>query len=220
MTTPDQTPAPVSVPAVPHGVEIPPEPPEIGARALYIAARLLAGATTFFFVAFLFAFFYLRSLNQNGKWMTAHVHPDKTVGIVIVICVVLSAVAAYIASRHMRREHRGWLIPAIISILLGLAAVVVQAIAYGSQGFGPTDGAYASVYVGWTAFFMVAVICTLYWLETQVATELRARRDPAHSKGDISDPDQLIEPGLAASSFFWGYLAAVGVVTYAVLYLV
>lgn len=220
MAIPDETPTPSAVPAVAHGVEIPAEPPEIGARALYIAARLLAGAVTFFFVAFLFAFFYLRSLDQNGYWLTAHVNPDKTIGIAIIACVLLSALAAHIASRHMRREHRGWLIPAVISIVLGLAAVEVQAVGYSSQGFGPTDGAYASVYIGWTASYIIAVIGALYWIETQVATELRARRDPAHSEGDISDPDQLIEPGLAAASFFWGYLAAIGVITYAVLYLV
>ena len=53
------------VPPVPLGAEIPPEPPDVGARALYIAGRLLAGATTFFFLAFVFAYFYLRSLNQR-----------------------------------------------------------------------------------------------------------------------------------------------------------
>ena len=53
------------VPPVPAGVEIPPEPPDVGARALSVAARLLAGATTFFFLAFIFAYFYLRSLNQE-----------------------------------------------------------------------------------------------------------------------------------------------------------
>ena len=56
------------VPPVPAGVEIPPEPPDVGARALSVASRLLAGATTFFFLAFLFAYFYLRSINQNDFW--------------------------------------------------------------------------------------------------------------------------------------------------------
>ena len=59
------------IPPVPLGVEIPPEPPDVGARALYVAGRLLAGATTFFFLAFLFAYFYLRSLNEDGMWRPA-----------------------------------------------------------------------------------------------------------------------------------------------------
>ena len=99
------------VPPVAHGVEIPPEPPDVGARALYIAARLLAGATTFFFVAFLFAYFYLRSLNANHQWHPGHVKADQGLGAAIVACVLLSAVLAIIAGRQMKAQSRGWLRP-------------------------------------------------------------------------------------------------------------
>ena len=63
-------------------VAIPPESPEIGARSMYIAGRLLAGASTFFFLAFLFAFFYLRSLNENHMWQPADVKPEQALGAV------------------------------------------------------------------------------------------------------------------------------------------
>ena len=58
----------------------------------------------------------------------------------------------------------------------------------------------------------------MYWLETQVATELRARRSPA-IHGDIQDPDRLIAPGLDAAVFYWTFLGAIGVITYVTLYL-
>ncbi len=58
----------------------------------------------------------------------------------------------------------------------------------------------------------------MYWLETQIATELRARRTPAGS-GDIKDPDRLIAPALDACVFYWSFLAAIGLFTYVVLYL-
>ena len=81
--------------------------------------------------------------------------------------------------------------------LLGLAAVALQCIEYTKQNFGPTDGAFASVFCAWTAFYLVAVLGTMYWLETQVATELRAApaRPGAHAEGDIVAPDRLIAPG-------------------------
>ena len=44
------------------------EPPEVLGRNLVSASYLLAGATAFFFVAFVFAYFYLRSLNNAGMW--------------------------------------------------------------------------------------------------------------------------------------------------------
>ncbi len=203
---------------VPSGVEIPPEPPDVGARALYVASRLLAGATTFFFLAFLFAYFYLRSLNQNHMWRPAHVDPDHGLGVAIVACVLVSAALAILGGRQMKRKARSWVGPTVGAVVLGLAAVALQCVEYTVQSFGPTDGAYASVYCAWTGFFAIAVLTTMYWLETQVATELRARRHPAEH-GDIEDPDRLIAPGLDACVFYWAFLAAIGAIAYVTLYL-
>ena len=206
-----------SAPAAAH---IEPEPREWQPRALWVGARLLCGAAAFFFMAFVFAYFYLRSLNESGMWHPANVKPDQTLGAVVVACVVVSALLAIVAGRQMRGHSRGWVVAASGSLLLGLAAVAVQCIQYTVQHFGPTDGGYASVFYSWTALYMIAVLATMYWLETQVATELRARRAPASAHGDIADPDRLIAPGLDAVVFFWSYLAGIGVVTWVTLYLV
>ena len=221
----EELPLGLMVPPVEHGVEIPPEPPDVGARALSVAARLLCGASTFFFLAFVFAYFYLRSLNQDHMWRPAHVKPDQALGAVFIACVVLSVLASIVAGRQMKAGSRSWLGPAIAGVALGLVAIALQCIEYTVQKFGPTDGAYASVFCAWTGFYMVAMLGTLYWLETQVATELRARRVPAHRTpeqsegGDISEPDKLIAPGLDAAVFYWGFLGGIGVLTYVVLYL-
>jgi heme/copper-type cytochrome/quinol oxidase subunit 3 len=217
--SPEKRPLGMMVPPVPAGVEIPPEPPDVGARALFIAGRLLAGATTFFFLAFVFAYFYLRSLNQNHQWHFSRVKAEQGFGVAIVVCVLLSAALAILAGRQMKAQSRTWVRPAGGALVLGLAAVVLQCVEYTVQNFGPTDGGYASVFCAWTAFYAIAVLATMYWLETQVATELRARRAPAHAHGDIEDPHRLIAPGLDACVFFWSYLAALGAVAYVVLYL-
>jgi heme/copper-type cytochrome/quinol oxidase subunit 3 len=209
----------LQIPPVPAGVEIPPEPPDVAARALSVASRLLAGATTFFFLAFVFAYFYLRTENVNHMWRPAHVKPDAGLGVAFIACVVLSAAFAILAGRGMKSRTPGWVRPALLSVGLGLAAVAVQCVEYTSQKFGPTNGAFASVFCAWTAFYLIAVLGTMYWLETLLATELRASRAPADADGDIKDPDRLIAPGLDAAVFYWGYLASIGVVTYVVLYL-
>ena len=51
------------------------EPPELLGRNLSSAGHLLASATAFFFLAFVFAYFYLRSLNNAGLWRPKHVDP-------------------------------------------------------------------------------------------------------------------------------------------------
>jgi heme/copper-type cytochrome/quinol oxidase subunit 3 len=215
----EEKPLGLQVPPVPRGAEIPPEPPDVGARALSVASRLLAGATTFFFLAFVFAYFYLRSLNVEHMWRPAHVKPDQGLGAAFIVCLLLSAVTAILAGRGMKARSPGWLTPAAASVAFGLIAVALQCIEYTAQKFGPTDGAFASVFCTWTAFYMIAVLGTMYWLETQVATELRARKNPATSEGDIKDPDRMIAPALDAAVFYWSYLVAIGVITYVVLYL-
>jgi heme/copper-type cytochrome/quinol oxidase subunit 3 len=207
------------VPAMAGGVEIPPEPPEVGGRALTVASRMLCGATTFFFLAFLFAYFYLRSIDADGMWHPAHVHPKQGLGAAFVACVVLSALLSIVAGRRMKAKSRTWLAPGIAAVALGLVAVALQCVEYTVQHFGPTNGAYASVFCAWTGFYLIAVLFTMYWLETQVATEVRARRAPASSEVDISEPDRLIAPALDAAVFFWSFLAAIGIVTYVTLYL-
>jgi heme/copper-type cytochrome/quinol oxidase subunit 3 len=215
----EKLPLGLMVSPVPAGAEIPPEPADVGARALSVAARMLCGASTFFFLAFLFAYFYLRSIDANNMWHPAHVHPNQGLGAAFIACVVLSAAATILASRRMKAKSPSWLAPAIAGVVLGLIAIALQCIEYTVQHFGPTNGAYASVFCAWTAFYLIAMLCTMYWLETQVATEIRARRSPAGSEGDIKDPDLLIAPALDAAVFYWSFLAAIGVITYVTLYL-
>ena len=216
----EEKPLGLQIPPVPAGVEIPAEPPDVAARALSVAARLLAGATTFFFLSFLFAYFYLRSLNVEHMWRPAHVKPDQALGAAFIACLVISLIAAIAAGRGMKARSNGWITPGIASVAFGLIAVALQCIEFTAQKFGPTDGAFASVFCAWTAFYLIAVLGTMYWLETHVATELRARREPARgAEGDIKEPDRLIAPGLDAAVFYWSYLAAIGVITYVVLYL-
>jgi len=203
------------------------EPPDVrrrrGAGALSVAARLLSGASVFFFLAFLFAYFYLRSLNQDHMWRPAHVKPDQGLGGAFIACLLVSVALTILAGQRMKRGSPSWTMPAIGGLLFGLGAVAVQCIEYTVQDFGPTNGAYASVFCAWTGFYLIAVLGAMYWLETQVATELRARRTPSGQASQTptgyEDPDELLPRGLDAAVFFWAFLGAIGVVTYVTLYL-
>lgn len=196
----------------------PPEPPDIGARSLAEGARILAGATAFFFLAFLFAYFYLRSLNVEHLWRPKHIGPNQALGGAMIGCIVASALSTLIAGRQMKVRNAAWVGPAALAVLLGLAAVALQCVEYTKQDFGPTNSAYASVFCAWTALYLMCVLGSMYWLETHVATELRARRSPAPREGEIREADVLIAPGLDAAVFYWVFVAAIGVITYVVLY--
>jgi heme/copper-type cytochrome/quinol oxidase subunit 3 len=212
------------------------EPPEVLARNLVSAGYLLAGATAFFFLSFLFAFFYLRSIDQPVMWKPPGVDASIAWGTATIACWIASAVLVRLGAIDQRSGRRAqWRLKGFAALLLGFAGLVLQVLTWTQNGFGPTDGAYASVYVGWTAFMFVWVLGSLLWLEMTVATSWRYRNQPfgavevppGHASGDphrtahdIENPVALNTAELAALGFFWTFVVGVAVVAWIVLYLV
>jgi heme/copper-type cytochrome/quinol oxidase subunit 3 len=209
------------------------EPPELLGRNLVSASYLLAGATAFFFVAFLFAFFYLRALNNGGMWKPPGVEASVGWGTAVLACYVVSALLVRLGlndHRALRRDR--WRVKGLAALLAGLVGLVLQVIAWTQQSFGPADGGYASVYFGWTAFIFLFVLGAMLWLEMNVAMSFRYRKtdgpppagdasgDSHRAAHDISDPLSLVRAELVGLSFFWTFLAAIAVVTWVVLYLI
>ena len=195
-----------------------PESPDIVARNLAVGARLLAGATTFVFFCPFFAYLYLRALNSGGLWRPGYVDPPQILGATITVLIVVSAIALVLASRPARAS--AWLLLVAVALALGLVAVALQIVAWARLGFGPTDGGYASVFAAWTGLNAVFVLGTTLWTETLLAYGLRIRRQTSVPLDDPASPHALIQPRLAGLAFYWTYLAALGVVMWAVLYLV
>src|SRR5947209_9194295 len=124
------------------------ERPEVLARNIRVGSRIWAASQAFFFLAFFFAFLYLRALNTDGLWRGwPHHHPNPSLafGIAILICVLASAA---VARGAVLIAPAMWRLTASAALLLTLAAVGLQAAEFSSLGFGPTDAAYASVFVG------------------------------------------------------------------------
>jgi heme/copper-type cytochrome/quinol oxidase subunit 3 len=202
---------------------IEPEPTDTQPRNLWVSARLGAGAIAFFNLPFVFAYFYLRSVDTKAHWKIGPVHPSSAMGIAIVVAIALSAAVA--RAGRARRVEAG-----ALAIVLGLVAVALQCIEYTTVDFGPASGGYASVFFGWTAMYAVAVLLAMYWLEVQVATMARAPRGTrvqaeltagGHEppRGAAADAD-LTTAGYEAASFYWSFLAGIGVLAWVVLYLV
>lgn len=209
------------------------ESPDVMAANLRVAAQLWSSATVFFFFAFLFAYFYLRSLNAAGQWRPKHVDPSLTLGTLTMLGVVLAAVLLQLAVvNHRAESFRAWRQKGTVALVLLVAAVALQIAEWATQGFGPTQGGYASVYLGWTGFEVLFVLGLAYWLETTLATSLRYRKlSPAQFEAgeaagdsdrvspDIDDPLSLVRAELAAVSVFATVLAGIGLATWLILYL-
>ncbi|HET7566590.1 MAG TPA: hypothetical protein VFJ91_01245 [Gaiellaceae bacterium] len=211
------------------------EPPELLGRNLTSAGHLLASATAFFFLAFVFAYFYLRSVNSNGLWKPHGVDASVGWGTAIAVCAVLSAALTRLGSIDQRAGRRpAFRTKALAALLIGVAGLVLQVVGWTQQGFGPADGGFASVYFGWTAFLFLFELGVLLWLEMTLATSYRYRGftmgsaevapgeasgDPYRSAPDIQNPVALNTAELSALSFYWTFLAGIAVLTWIILYL-
>ncbi len=193
-----------------HHIE--PEPPEWATRSLTFASKVWCAATAFYFGAFLFAYFYLKSLNTNKSWtIGTHVHPSLGLGVTVMALFALSGLLLWLGSRRPVDE----LTTGVVAIVLALGAIALQFLEYSVLRFGPASGGYASVFFGWTATYALGGLFGVYWMETQIASLWRARRT------DWRDADPvLLRTGLAACATVWTFYVGIGVLMFIVLYLV
>src|ERR1700741_4130052 len=148
------------------------EPPEWQPNALRLGGRLLCGSITFFFLAFLFAYFYLLALNTNGPFRIGTTKPPVGWGTALAGLLLLGAIIYRLAAR---RPFADVLPAGIVALLCTLAAGGMQFYEYTTLHFGAASGCFAAVFFGWTAWYAVLALVGAYWIETQVASLARLR---------------------------------------------
>ena len=190
---------------------IEPESPELHERNTWMGARLLVSSTVFLFLPFVFGYLYLASLNTAGH--VAAGPPEGAAGL---------GDRGHAGGRRQRRARGvGPLRPrARQGRLFALARSRHSSSASPrwccrrssthNCGFGPTDGGFASVFVGWTGLFALVVLGAMVWLEIIVASAFRnGSRAPGSSRADLD-----------ALGFYLTFVAGLGVFSFGFLYLI
>ena len=176
-------------------------------RNLFVGTRLFLAADAFLFLAFLFAYLYLRALDSNNMWHPSGVNPSTGLGLATTLVVVAAAAVAFVAARQTRA---GSPVPGLawgVVALLVVAAVLALVQTF-NPGFSPNfSGGYGSVFVGFTATYAAHLLGAVYWSEITAAAATRSR-----SSRDAADS--------AAVSAFATFLAAVMVVAFILIYVV
>src|SRR5580700_263929 len=185
---------------------------ESALNATWTGSRLAIGGLTFLFGAFLFAYFYLRSLNSSGLWQgSGFVRPSLWIGTTIMLLAEVSAGVHYIGLQRIKAGRKSiWQITGLLALGLGLAAVAFQIYQLVDLPFAPGSSGYASVFTGFYSVFLVTQLCALVWLEILLA---RSRFIPAMSF--VEQPPtytetrdvQRFQASLSAFSTVWNYLA-------------
>jgi heme/copper-type cytochrome/quinol oxidase subunit 3 len=185
---------------------------ESALNATWTGSRLAIGGLTFGFGAFLFAYFYLRSLNSEGRWEGfGFIHPSLWIGTTIMLLAEVSAGVHYFGLQRIKAGHKStWQVDGLIAMGLGLAAVAFQIYQLADLPFKPGSSGYASVFSGFYPVFLVVQLGALVWLEILLA---RSRFIPALSF--VEQPPtytethtvQRFQASLSAFSTTWNYLA-------------
>src|SRR6266568_4434294 len=188
---------------------------EASLNTTWTGVRLMIGVVTSGLGAFVFAFFYLRSVNNYGLWYPKGFSgPSAGLGVLIMALIVVSAAAASFGLTRLKAGRKQPWFSAAFAVLISELM---------SLSFQPGANAFASVFVGGSVTFAVLLLGALVWLEITV---MSARHIPAMSF--VEQPPtfaeaaevQRFQASLSALTLFWNYLAVVAVVLWVLFYLV
>lgn len=200
---------------------------EAALNTTWTGTRLMIGVVASGLGAFVFAFFYLRSLNSHGLWYPGGAHATKPglgFGTAIMVLIVVGALLATAGLQQIKSGKRGtWLTAATMALVLGVAAGAVQIWQLTSLSFQPGGSGFASVFVAASAVLAALVLSTMIWLEMLV---MRARQIPEISF--VEQPPTFVEAAavqrlqasLSAFTLFWNFVAVAALVLWVLFYLV
>jgi hypothetical protein len=198
---------------------------ECALNATWVGARLAIGGMTFLFGAFVFAFFYLRSLNSHGMWYPASfAGPDQWSGGLIMAFVVASALLQTLMLQLLKAGQKTvWLAGAAAALALGLAAVGLQLWQLVKEPFWPASSGFASVFTGATPALVLIIFCMMVWLEQLIVAALKIPtisfiEQPPTYAGAFAV--QRFQARLSAFTLVWDFIAVMALLYWILFYLV
>jgi heme/copper-type cytochrome/quinol oxidase subunit 3 len=198
---------------------------EAALNATWTGSRLAVGTLSLGFGSFIFAFFYLRSLNSHGRWYPpGFAGPQLWLGTLIMGLIVASAAGQTLVLQRIKAGHRAaWQRGAGAALILGLGAVGLQIGQLLNLPFWPGASGFASVFTGFWPVYIIIALAVLTWLETLI---MRSRailevwlieQPPTYAEAFAV---QRFQASLSAFTVVWNYLAAVAILAWVLFYLV
>jgi len=187
---------------------------EAALNAAWTGSRFAAGGLAFLYGCFAFAYFYLRSVNSSGRWKGSGYHaPQIGYGVTILVLVLLSALVQYVGLQRIKAGTKSaWQAAALVALLLGVAAVVLQIIQLLSLPFQPGSSGFSSVFTDTYPVLLVSWLGAMLWLEILV---MRVR--PLTPMSFVEQPPtyaeafavQRFQSSLSAFTLIWNFMAVV-----------
>ena len=170
---------------------------------------LFIASEAMLFGSFFTAYFFARVVNPLADaWPPAPFEFPVFVAGVNTAILVTSSFTMHWAVQSIRRGNRAGLKAGLVlTIALGLAFLLTQAIEYARVGFNTGDGAFASVFFGLTGLHGAHVFVGLTLLTISAVRAFRGHFTPDHYHG-------VEIPGI-----YWHFVDVMWIVVYASVYL-
>lgn len=196
---------------------------EAALNAAWTGSRFAVGALSFLYGAFAFAYFYLRSVNSNGRWHGSGYHaPPIGYGVAILALVVVSAAIQYVALQRIKAGAKSaWQAGALVALVLGVVAVALQIVELLNLPFQPGSSGFSSVFTGFYPVILVSWLAAMIWLETLImrvrplATISFVEQPPTYAEAFAV---QRFQSSLSAFTLIWNYLAIVTIIFFLLFY--
>jgi heme/copper-type cytochrome/quinol oxidase subunit 3 len=202
--------------------------------ALWTGSRLVIGIAAFSFASLGFAYFYLRSTNNEDLWRPQSVTASVALGTTILV-IALASTAMSLYGTWRRRagsaldsEVAGWL-----TVLGGCLAVGIQVWELFELHFYPGSSGYASCFVAWGILNSALLLSGTYWTETILARSLRlrlaAQEEGVLAAGAIAPEGhtasyplspRITDIEVGASNHYWVFIGLVSVIFWLMFYVI
>jgi heme/copper-type cytochrome/quinol oxidase subunit 3 len=190
--------------------------------ALWTGSRLLIGIWAFAFAALAFAYFYLRSANNENLWRPHAITAPTGAGAAIFALTVAGALLGILGVRRFRAgQTLDWEVAGWTTILAALVAVSLQVWQLTDLPFFPGSSGYASCFIGWAALNIALLLSGIYWLETLLARQARLRRALREDGGTALSTlpaARMFRASQEGCAYYWGFIAVVATLFWVLFY--
>jgi len=191
--------------------------------AIFTGGRFQIGIFAFVFASLAFAYFYLRTSNNQGLFRPGHVTAPTKIGDTIFAVTVVCGLLSALATQRLRRGLvLDWLVAGWMLIGWALFAFAFQIFELTQLPFTPGSSGYASCFVGWAVLNMGLLFGATYWSETVLARGMRISRTVAEDGGlgrSSLPAARLLRANHDSANYFWMFTLLVELLFWLLFYI-
>lgn len=192
------------------------------AGAIWTGGRLFIGIVSMAYASLAFAYFYLRSSNNENLWRPHGITAPTALGASIFAVVLAGAALNAFGVRRLRAgQTSDWLVAGWLTVIAGLLAIALQVFELTRLPFFPGSSGYASCFIGWSGLNIASLAIGTYWIETVLARGMRLRVALGHDPESVEAAStRQFRADLESCTLFWEYLGVIALLFWILFYVV